>query len=1249
MADTVDRLGLEVDASSLVAGTQALDNLSAAAARFASSLDPVARSGANMGQVLADLGRSLSTSGPLAEQNARTMAELAQRYGVAGQAGQQAAAGVQQAGQAAQAAAPTTQALAAANQNLGTAAQQAQQATAGLAPAMQQAGAAAQQATAGTQGLAGSLANLIGAGGGGGGLGSFGGGFLGAIAGGVIITGLEEAGRAVADLTKEVIDDGEAWVMAGQRIQATMGLEQTQARQFRDQLAQASQGVDLDKTFTLAARIGPSLQEMGRSGTETVGIIRSLNELMAVSGTDANHANRAFFELSRAFAEGTLNGRELRALVGDMPALFHAIAEGAGVSTGELMAMGHTGQISGQLLAEALVNVAPKIQEEFQGMGTTVSRALTDVSNAFEQTVGQAAEDTGAIQALGGAIETFAALLRSDAVQGTFHAFAQFLADVGKGVTESARQIEAAKGIVAGAVGATPQPTTPRGFYDQAAERQRDAGANAEAADQLNRQFKGYQLATDPGLSDAYRRQAQQLGNQGDLLFLEHGGRGGGQVAGEGTAEQLGATSVPSSYPAIAGDLQKIDTAGKSVADIQEKIAQQQQAINDLVKPQAAAYDDQNKFLEAQAAYQQKISALQTEHVTLERELGTAQKGQDIQKIVDQQHVSLEEATKRYALMSQENQGLDTIASTQAKIKQLEADRAVFPEKAAQINGLIAQQQQHLHELEDRRAKTAQSHADAIARQREALLAQESPEAALLAAEEKIARARKEGVLTSQADVSQASMGAYEKYAAAVEAHAAKQAAGQTQTARVQAEINALEAAGQQHGEARVALDAEVLRLRGELAAIYGKEQDALDKQNATIDAGIAKQRTQLAQLQARGGGSTGLAIQEARQAAVDSVPQITPAQMDAPGGGAAFDTRARQQQQKADLAEQIILQQQYNTVLRQVQTPLQAYDDELSKLNDLYGRGKLSAAEYARAVVGIVTPEQQHVETMARIAAQVVEINRLYLQGNITLQQRTQLLNAEAAAAGNAAAKARQAQIEELYAQGEPGSGVPAGQQMLAGLQAGGLELLEQYGNISKQIGTGLKDAFGQATDALTSFLTTGKADFRGMVTSIFQDLTKLALQYAIVAAARAAAGLFGGGGGGGAAAAAGPTALFPGLFHQGGMVGEAGPSRLVSPMLFAGAPRALGGIDLSAGEVPIIAHRGERVLNPAETAAYNSRGGSGGTSVSMTINVDARGGSDPGALEAAARRGAQMGAAQALSTLDRNPAARSRIATGR
>lgn len=84
--------------------------------------------------------------------------------------------------------------------------------------------------------------------------------------------------------------------------------------------------------------------------------------------------------------------------------------------------------------------------------------------------------------------------------------------------------------------------------------------------------------------------------------------------------------------------------------------------------------------------------------------------------------------------------------------------------------------------------------------------------------------------------------------------------------------------------------------------------------------------------------------------------------------------------------------------------------------------------------------------------------------------------------------------------------------------------------------------------------------------------------------------------------------------LFHTGGIVGETGrPGRMVSAGLFAGAPRFHTG-GLVAGEVPIIARKGEAVFTPEQMTNADrliQAAQDGGPAVTQSVTVNVAGGS--------------------------------------
>ncbi len=140
------------------------------------------------------------------------------------------------------------------------------------------------------------------------------------------------------------------------------------------------------------------------------------------------------------------------------------------------------------------------------------------------------------------------------------------------------------------------------------------------------------------------------------------------------------------------------------------------------------------------------------------------------------------------------------------------------------------------------------------------------------------------------------------------------------------------------------------------------------------------------------------------------------------------------------------------------------------------------------------------------------------------------------------------------------------------------------------KGLGSALTSAFRSAEDAIASFVTGGKIDFKALADSILADITRIAVRSAILGPLANAlggggggllGGLFGGGGG-----------LFAGIFHQGGVAGGPAQQRLVPAFAFAGAPRFHDGglAGLRADEVPAILQRGEMVLSRAQLAAIGA-----------------------------------------------------------
>jgi tape measure domain-containing protein len=136
--------------------------------------------------------------------------------------------------------------------------------------------------------------------------------------------------------------------------------------------------------------------------------------------------------------------------------------------------------------------------------------------------------------------------------------------------------------------------------------------------------------------------------------------------------------------------------------------------------------------------------------------------------------------------------------------------------------------------------------------------------------------------------------------------------------------------------------------------------------------------------------------------------------------------------------------------------------------------------------------------------------------------------------------------------------------------------------------------DFFSTSVDAMTDALTEGIWNAKNfgdamanMCNTIIQALQRMAVEMLVVRPImQAFEDMLGGDSGGGGGGLFGFLKSLFGVGHSGGIVGQLGSKKRVSPLAFLGAPEYhAGGIaGLSANEIPIIAKRGEMIITQAD-----------------------------------------------------------------
>jgi tape measure domain-containing protein len=360
MANEIAQLGFEIDTAALVNASRAadgaaksLDGMGRAAETAASRTRQAGQEARKAGDDLAKTGQGATTAG----QGVRQLLEMMrQMQGAAAGSGQQI-------------------------QNLtGTMGNFAQ--TVGQGGAGSVTGA-----LSGSIGLFGRLAGVLGPVG-------------GAIAG--VVGGVVALGGAYVALNSQLASVQDRFALLEGRLKNVYGSGSAAKSVFADLTALANKNaIALQGTAESFLRVARNNEAIGLTRKQTIELTDAVQMLGRVSGASAGELGSGMMQFSQALASGRLNGDELRSIMENMPALAKAIAQGLGVTVGQLRAMGAEGQLTGDKITKALLGRLPDIKREFEGLPDTTDQAFTRVSNAWETmlaTMGKKLNSSGLMQ-----------------------------------------------------------------------------------------------------------------------------------------------------------------------------------------------------------------------------------------------------------------------------------------------------------------------------------------------------------------------------------------------------------------------------------------------------------------------------------------------------------------------------------------------------------------------------------------------------------------------------------------------------------------------------------------------------------------------------------------------------------------------------------------------------------------------------------------------------------------------------------
>lgn len=208
---------------------------------------------------------------------------------------------------------------------------------------------------------------------------------------------------------REVLQAADAYKTLTNRLAlVTTSTEQLAAAQSEVFRISQETRAPLQATAEVYQRLATNADQLGLTLTEVGQTTEQINKLMAISGTSAQSAEAALTQLGQAFASGTLRGEELNSVMEQAPALAKAIADGMGVTVGQLRQLGQDGKITASAVVEALKAQGDAIDSQFSRMVPTLSQATQQIGNSFVGLVGRIDSISGSTTGMGSAISDLA-------------------------------------------------------------------------------------------------------------------------------------------------------------------------------------------------------------------------------------------------------------------------------------------------------------------------------------------------------------------------------------------------------------------------------------------------------------------------------------------------------------------------------------------------------------------------------------------------------------------------------------------------------------------------------------------------------------------------------------------------------------------------------------------------------------------------------------------------------------------------
>lgn len=144
--------------------------------------------------------------------------------------------------------------------------------------------------------------------------------------------------------------------------------------------AQRSRTSYMDAASSIA-KLGLNARDAFGSMDEVIAFQELVNKQFVIGGASTQEQAASMLQLTQAMASGVLRGEELNSIFENAPGIIQSIADYLGVSIGEIRQMASEGQITADVVKNAMFAAADDIETKFSNMPKTWAQIWTSMQN----------------------------------------------------------------------------------------------------------------------------------------------------------------------------------------------------------------------------------------------------------------------------------------------------------------------------------------------------------------------------------------------------------------------------------------------------------------------------------------------------------------------------------------------------------------------------------------------------------------------------------------------------------------------------------------------------------------------------------------------------------------------------------------------------------------------------------------------------------------------------------------------------